>query len=152
MVQIKKKLDSGKTILYKLKLINSFRFISSKLSDLTDNLSEIYNEECRGCKERKKIKSVCNFTELKNNKLHYKCNECEKKRWLAPISKIMIISKFISLIQKGVYPYEYMDSWERFNEISLPDKKVFYSQLYLEDITNEDCKHAQKVFKEFNIK
>ena len=45
-----------------------------------------------------------------------------------------------------------MDSWERFDEISLPEKKVFYSQLYLEDIANEDCKHAQKVFKEFNIK
>ena len=80
MVQIKKKLDSGKTITYKLKFINSFRFISSKLSDLTDNLSEIYDEECRGCKERKKIKSVCNFTGLKNNKLRCKCNECEKKK------------------------------------------------------------------------
>ena len=45
-----------------------------------------------------------------------------------------------------------MPSWERFNEKSLPDKKVFYSELYMEDITDEDYTHAQKVFKEFGLK
>ena len=35
------------------------------------------------------------------------------------------------LLRKGVYPYEYMDSWERFNETSLPAKKDFYSELIL---------------------
>ena len=54
------------------------------------------------------------------------------------------------LLRKGVYPYEYMDSWERFNETSLPDKKAFYSELNLEDITDKDYAHAQKVFKELN--
>ena len=29
------------------------------------------------------------------------------------------------MLRKGVYPYEYMDGWERFNESSLPDKKLF---------------------------
>ena len=48
--------------------------------------------------------------------------------------------------------YEYMDSWERFYETSLPDKKDFYSELYLEDITDEDYTHAQKVSEEFNLK
>ena len=43
--------------------------MSSKLSDLVDELSETYNKECKGCKERKKIKSVYNFIGLKNNKL-----------------------------------------------------------------------------------
>ena len=38
-----------------------------------------------------------------------------------------------------------MDSWEKFNETSLTDKKCFYSELYKEDITNEDYAHAQKV-------
>ena len=42
-----------------------------------------------------------------------------------------------------------MESWERFNEVSLPNKKAFYSELILEDITNEDYIHAQKVFEEF---
>ena len=62
------------------------------------------------------------------------------------------INKFILLLRKGVYPYEYMDSWERFNETSLPDKKVFHSKLNLEDITDEDYAHAQKVWQVLEIK
>ena len=42
-----------------------------------------------------------------------------------------------------------MDSWERFNETSLPDKKHFYSELNLEDITDRDYSHAQKLFVEY---
>ena len=45
------------------------------------------------------------------------------------------LNKFILLLRKGAYPYEYMDSWERFDE-TLPDKKAFYSELHLEDITD----------------
>ena len=37
------------------------------------------------------------------------------------------IDRFVLLLRKGVYPFEHMDSWERFNETSLPDKKAFYS-------------------------
>ena len=33
------------------------------------------------------------------------------------------LKKFVFLLRKGLYPYEYMDSWERFDETSLPDKK-----------------------------
>ena len=43
------------------------------------------------------------------------------------------INKFILLLRKGVYPYEYMDSWEKFNETTLPNKKTYYSKLYLEE-------------------
>ena len=45
-----------------------------------------------------------------------------------------------------------MNSWERFNETTLPNEKAFYSKLYREDITNKDYIHAQKVFEEFNLK
>ena len=45
-----------------------------------------------------------------------------------------------------------MDSWERFDETSLPDKKAFYSELYLEDITDKGYAHAQKVFEELKLK
>ena len=45
-----------------------------------------------------------------------------------------------------------MDSWETFNEKSLPDKEAFYSKLNLENITDEDYAYAQKVWKEFKIK
>ena len=62
------------------------------------------------------------------------------------------INKFILLLKKGIYPYEYMDSWERFDETSLPDKKAFYSELSLEDITDKDYAHARKVFKELKLK
>ena len=56
------------------------------------------------------------------------------------------------LFRKGVYPYEYMDSWGKFNEKSLPPKKDFYSELTLEDITYKDYAHAQKVWEVFEIK
>ena len=45
-----------------------------------------------------------------------------------------------------------MDSWERFNGTSLPDTKAFYSKSNLEDITDKDYPHAQKVFKELKLK
>ena len=88
-----------------------------------------------------------------------KCNEC-KKRQLKPINELIKkflntyefcngdINKFILLLRKGVYPYEYMNSWERFDETSLLDKKSFYNELNLEDITDKDYTHVQKVFEE----
>ena len=45
-----------------------------------------------------------------------------------------------------------MDSWERFNEKSLPDKEAFYSNLNMEDITDVDHRHAKRVFKSLNNK
>ena len=45
-----------------------------------------------------------------------------------------------------------MDSWERFNETSLPEKKAFYSELNLEDVTDKDYVQAQKLFKELKLK
>ena len=53
---------------------------------------------------------------------------------------------------KGVYPYEYMYSWEKFYETILPPKEIFYSNLNLEDIRDEDYAHAQKVWDVFGIK
>ena len=58
------------------------------------------------------------------------------------------LNKFILLLRKCVYPYEHMDSWERFNETSLPDKESFYSNLNMEDITDVEHRHAKRVFNE----
>ena len=55
------------------------------------------------------------------------------------------------LLRKGVYPYEYIDSLERFAE-TFPDEKYFDSELNLEDITDKYYTHAQKVFKKFKLK
>ena len=62
------------------------------------------------------------------------------------------LNKFALLLRNGVYPYEYMDSWKRFKEESLPDKESFYSKLNNEHITDEDYAHAQKVWITFKIK
>ena len=45
-----------------------------------------------------------------------------------------------------------MDSWERFNETSLPDKEVFYSSLNMENFTDIDYRHANRVFMTFKLK
>ena len=60
--------------------------------------------------------------------------------------------KCILLLQKGVYPFEYMDDWEKFNETTLPEKENFYSHLNMEDITDKDYAYAKLVCKDFEIK
>ena len=47
--------------------------------------------------------------------------------------------------RKGVYPYEYMDGWKKFEETSLPLKGAFYSKLNMKGISDQDYEHAQQV-------
>ena len=61
-------------------------------------------------------------------------------------------NKFILLLQKGVYPYKYINDWEKFNETSLPEKEDFYSHLNMEDIIDADYAQAKRVPKDFEIK
>ena len=56
------------------------------------------------------------------------------------------------LLRKDVYPYEYMNSWEKFNETSLTSKKDFYSNLSKENIDDIDYRHGNNVFKRFKLK
>ena len=56
------------------------------------------------------------------------------------------------LMRKGIYPYEYASSCERFNDEQLPPKEAFYSKLSGEDISDDDYKHAQEVWEEFGMK
>ena len=55
------------------------------------------------------------------------------------------------LTRKGVYPYEYINSWDRFNETQLPPIDVFYSNLNMCSISEEDYQHTQKVWDEFRM-
>ena len=138
--------------------------MSTSLSKLIDNLSEgLHNDECKDCK------SYLDYVTIKDNQgsctqLIFKCFSC-KKNYEKDFNKELIqrfaniyefcnrdLNKFISLLRKGVYPYEYMDNWERFNEILLPNKEAFYSNLNMEDITDTDYRHANKVFKELELK
>ena len=59
--------------------------------------------------------------------------------------------KFELMTRKGVYPYDYMDSFEKFNKTELPTKEEFYSILNNEHITDEDYSHAQNVWNIFQL-
>ena len=59
--------------------------------------------------------------------------------------------KFNLMTRKGVYPYDYMDSFEKFNKTELPTKEEFYSILNNEHITDEDYSHAQNVWTTFKL-
>ena len=55
------------------------------------------------------------------------------------------------LIKKGIYPYEYMDNWNRFNESKLPDKAKFYSKINMNEVSDKDYEYERSVWKEFEI-
>ena len=50
------------------------------------------------------------------------------------------------MIRKGVYPYEYMDGWKKFEETSLLPEDAFYSRLNMKGISDQDYEHAQQVW------
>ena len=76
-VPIKKECDNNKTITYKLKFIDSFRFMPTLPSELVNNSSGTFNSiACKSCIERIKVNSEYCFVGLKNNRLIYKCKEC----------------------------------------------------------------------------
>ena len=76
-VPVKKEHDNDKTITYNIRFVDTCRFMPSKLSDLVGNLSEInINMDCKTWIERKNIRSECEFIGFKNNRLNYRCKEC----------------------------------------------------------------------------
>ena len=133
--------------------------MSMPLSKFMDNLSEgIHNNACVDCK------SCLDYIKTKNEKLIFKCFNC-KTYYEKDFNKELIkrfastyefcngnTNKFILLLRKGVYPYEYMDNCERFNEASLPNKESFYSNLNMENIDDIDYRLGNNVFKRFKLK
>ena len=132
--------------------------MATSLPKLVDNLTDnIHNGKCDKCKS-----NLC-FVNAVNEKLIFKCNDCEKeyekefnKELLERFSNTYEfcdndLNKFLILLRKDVYPYEYMDGWDRINEKVLPDKDSFYSNLIMEDISKTDYVHANNVFKKLNI-
>ena len=143
--------DKIRKISYKIKFISSSRFMSTSLSNLVSNLSEgLHNDMCIDCK------SCLDYMITKDKQLIFSSFRC-KKNYEKKINKELIqrfantyeffngdLNEFILLLRKGVYPYEYMDSWKRFDETSLPNKEEFYSNLNMEDITDVDYRHVKK--------
>ena len=158
-VPVKKEIRNKDKIIeitYKIKFIDSYRFMSTSLSKLVDNLSEgLHNNRRLDCK------SCLDYMKNKDEKLIFRCFTC-KKNYEKDFNKELIkrfanIYEFcngdlILLLRKGVYPYEYMDNWERFNETSLPNKESFYSSLNMENIDDIDYRHGNNVFKKFQLK
>ena len=102
-----------KSIKHKIRFIDSFKFMSTSLESLVNNLPD---------------------DAFNNLERYYKGEK-------------------LSLVKgKGVYPYEYMDSLERFKENKLPPKEAFYSRLTGEGISDEDYERAKKVWKVFGMK
>ena len=97
-----------------LRFIDSFKFMSSSLDSLVNNLAR-----GRG--------KFFGFEEY--NKNQYKL-----------------------LIQKGIYPYEYMTNWDKFKETKLPSREAFYSKLNMVGVREEDYEHARRIWKEFGLK
>ena len=132
--------------------------MATSLSKLVDNLTDnIHNDKCIKCKL-----NLC-FVRAINEKLIFKCIDCEKE-YGKEFNKELVerfantykfcdndLNEFIMLLRKGVYPYEYIDEWDKFNEKVLPGKESFYSNLTLENISETDYAHANNVFKKFNI-
>ena len=124
--------DKITKISYKIKFVDSYTFVSTSLSNLVSNLSEgLYNDRCIDCK------SCLDYMTTKDEQLILGCFRY-KKNYEKDFNKELIqrfantyefcngdLNKFILLLRKGVYPYEYMDSWQRFDETSLPTKKLF---------------------------
>ena len=134
-VPIKKRIENkDMDITYKIKFINSFRFMATSLSKLVDNLTE----DIHGDNYKKNYEKEINKELIERFASTYKfCNND--------------LNKFVMLLRKGVYPYEYMDGWDKFNETLIPSKESFYSNLTMENITETDYIHANNVFKTFKL-
>ena len=114
----------------KLQFIDSCSFIMTSLDKLTSTLTG-YSQNVGD----KKILDNINKKFLHFNKHFNSLND----------------SKKLLMTQKGVYPYDYMNSFNRFAEKQLPAYEDFYSRLEKKNIDEEDYERAQKVWKEMKI-
>ena len=122
-------------------------------------------KNCETCRSKYKYcDCFLEYTNFKDDLIEYKCLCCNKSYQRKFDEKLKerffntykfshhYNNKFILLLRKGVYPYEYIGDWEKFNETSLPEKQDFYSHLNVEDITDADYVYAKTVCKDFEIK
>ena len=146
--------------------------MASSLSDLVNNLSEGLHtikcklghddKNCETCGIKYKYCDFLEYTNFKNDLTKFKCcNKSYRRKFDEKLKErffnIYKFSnhdnhKFILLLRKDIYPYKYMDDWEKFNETSLSEKEDFHSHLNMEDVTDADYAHAKGVCKDFEIK
>ena len=144
-----------------LTFIDSFQFMSSSLENLVKNMTKC--GKCDTCNPGKCIKrSINSEGRIIQHKTSFPCGECincknSVKACITPnydnliyTSKKFKGKKLDLMARKGVYPYDYMDSFDKFNE-KLPTKEDFYSNMNNEHISDEDYCHAQKVWNTFQL-
>lgn len=122
-----------------------------KKSEIIDDEAEEVNEN-KSFRENLRLRFIdsyrflrCSLAELAKNLLSDDL-KITRKEW-----KHLNESEFKLLTQKGVYPYEYMDSWDKFAEMQLPSKKDFYDKLNDSKISDEQYEFAQKIWDTFKI-
>ena len=151
----KKSYIKKSSISYILQFIDGAKFMASSLSSLVNNLSEgihriickceHHDKNCETC--RQNCNCFLEYINFKDILIGYKYLCCDKNYQHNFDEKLKERffntykfsnndnNKFILLLQKVVYPYVYMNDWEKFNLTLLPEKEDFYSHLNTEDIT-----------------
>ena len=145
-----------------LTFLDSFQFMSSGLEKLVTNITKC--GKCNTCKPDKCMKlNINNKNKTLQHKTSLPCNECKNCKnideacinpnydKLKYTSKMFKDKKLDLMARKGVYPYDYMDSFEKFNS-PLPKKEEFFSILNNKHISNEDYEHAKNIWNTFNLK
>ena len=136
-----------------LRFIDSCRFLASSLDKLASNLCSTSEVKCDKCRdEMELIKISDKYTAL------FGCESCRTKKTKDLDERVLkknfnhtsgfweCDEKFRLMIRKGVYPYEYMDSWKKFEDTSLPPKDAFYSRLNVKGISDQNHEHAQQIW------
>ena len=146
-----------------LVFLDSFQFMSSSLDMLVSNITKC--GKCETCEPNKCLKQSINDEGfVTQHKTSFPCGECKNckssnKTCINPnydnlkyTSKEFKGEKLKLMARKGTYPYDYMDSFDKFHKTKLPMKEEFYSILNNKHISNEQYKHAQNVWDTFNLK
>ena len=136
----------------RLRFIDSFRFMASSLDKLASNLCGTSGIQCDKCKGNMELINISDdyiaslgCERCRTKKTKDLDEEVLKKNFNHTSRFLGCDEKFRLMIRKGVYPYEYMDGWEKVEETSLPSKDAFYSRLSMKGISDRDYEHAQQV-------
>lgn len=112
-----------KPIMYEIRFLDSIAFMNSSIESLVSNL----RKDCNNDEDFKRI--------FPNSYKHF--NNMEQLKLMT---------------QKGVYPYDYIDSFDKLNRTALPPREAFYSRLYDSECSMSDYLRAKLVWKTFNCK
>ena len=127
--------------------------MASSLDKLASNLCGTSGIQCDKCKGNMELINISG-----DYIASFGCKSCETKKTKDPGKDALkknfnhtsrfwgCDEKFRLMIRKGVYPYEYMDSWEKFEKTGLPPKDAFCSRFNMKGISDQDHEHAQQVW------